>query len=89
MKLYFSQIFHNILTQVRKCSCFQIENKSIFVCLYANELDYFFLYCEGDKPTCSLKYLPRKDCVGKLRSLAISLMLFEEFFSKTLISSVT
>ena len=46
-------------------------------------------YAEGDIPTCSLKYLPRNDWLGKLRSLAISFMLFDVFLSCTRSSRVT
>ena len=51
--------------------------------------DCSFLYDEGESPTCSLKYLPRNDWLGKCMSVAISLMLFDEFLSLSLSSSVT
>ena len=47
------------------------------------------VYHEGLTPTCSLKYFPKNDWLGKCSSSVISLMLFGEFFSSTRISRMT
>ena len=46
-------------------------------------------YSLGLIPTCSLKYFPKNDWLGKFISSAICLMVLVVFFSMTRISSVT
>ncbi len=57
--------------------------------LYMASQLLLFLYSDGDMPTCSLKYLPRKLWLAKCRSSVICLMLFEVFFSRLRSSRVT